>query len=307
VNAGKKVEEIDHVPAYWPDTELVRKDMLDYATEVEAFDAQVGSLIDVLNKSNLQDNTLVIVTSDHGMPFPRVKGHTFDNAHHVPFIASWPKGIIAPGRRITNLLSFIDFAPTVLELMDVDGAEQGMSPITGASFANLIKNDLRQQREFVIIGRERNDVLCRPGTPAGLGYPARAIRSENYLFIHNFKEDRWPCGDPAIGFKDTDASPTKAFIEELGEKSPYWQHAFGKRPADQLFDVLKDPDCVKNLATDPAYRNKAQQLKDKLLTELKSQGDPRALGQGDIFDEYLSPRALPTSNKKKDAKAPIKQ
>ena len=77
----------------------VRRDMLDYAMEIEAFDGQVGSLLAALDASGLANNTLVIVTSDHGMPFPRVKGHTFDDAHHIPFVACWPDGIVRPGRR----------------------------------------------------------------------------------------------------------------------------------------------------------------------------------------------------------------
>lgn len=90
IAAGKKPSDIDRVPAYWPDNDIIRRDMLDYAIEVEAYDAQVGSLLTALEASGEATNTLVIVTSDHGMPFPRVKGHTYDDAHHIPFVASRP-------------------------------------------------------------------------------------------------------------------------------------------------------------------------------------------------------------------------
>ncbi|NJN05209.1 MAG: sulfatase-like hydrolase/transferase [Rhodobacteraceae bacterium] len=290
IAAGKKPSDIDHVPAYWPDTDLVRRDMLDYAIEVEAFDTQVGSLVDALEASGEAKNTLVIVTSDHGMPFPRVKGHTFDDAHRIPFVARWPEGIATPGRHAADFISFIDLAPTFLALQGVDAERSGMSPITGSNFSDLLKNNPARDRSFVIIGRERNDVLCRAGTPAGLGYPARGIREGNLLYIHNFEPDRWPCGDPDIGFKDTDASPTKKLIEDSVPADAFWQHAFGRRPAEQLFDVLKDPDCVKNLAGDPAFKSRAAALRDKLMAELKRQNDPRALGRGGVFDNYLSPR-----------------
>jgi len=303
--AGKKPSDINHVPAYWPDNDIVRRDMLDYAVEVETFDAEVGSLITALEASGEAKNTLVIVTSDHGMPFPRVKGHTYDEAHHIPFIATWPEGIAKPGTRVTDLVSFIDLAPTFLELFGIDGSASGMSPITGRSFTDLLRAEPKVTRDFLVIGRERNDVLTRPGTPAGLGYPARGLREGNFLYIHNFAADRWPCGDPDTGFKDTDASPTKAWAEAAGESSPYWQHAFGKRPQEQLFDITSDPDCVKNLAPDPAQAAKVTAMREKLMTELKRQNDPRALGQGDVFDQYLSPRTKTPDKPKKKKPAPL--
>ena len=303
IAAGKKPSDIQHVPAYWPDNETVRKDMLDYAVEVETYDSEVGSLIASLEASGEAKSTLIIVTSDHGMPFPRVKGHTYDEAHHIPFIATWADGIAQPGRRVADFISFIDLAPTFLELFGVDGVANGMSAITGRSFTDLLWNEPKKPRDFVVIGRERNDVLTRPGSPAGLGYPARGIREGSLLYIHNFAADRWPCGNPDTGFKDTDASPTKAWAEAAGESDPYWQHAFGKRPTEQLFDIASDPDCVKNLAGDPPFMVKRQTLHDKLMAELKRQNDPRVLGQGDVFDQYLSPRTK-TDGKTKMAKKP---
>jgi N-sulfoglucosamine sulfohydrolase len=133
IAAGKKPSDIDKVPAYWPDNDLIRRDMLDYAIEVEAYDAQVGSLLAALDASGEAKNTLIIVTSDHGMPFPRVKGHTYDDAHHIPFVVTWPAGIAKPGRRVPEFISFIDLAPTFLELFGVDGVAQGMSPITASA------------------------------------------------------------------------------------------------------------------------------------------------------------------------------
>lgn len=306
IAAGKNPEGIDRVPAYWPDNDVIRRDMLDYAMEVEAYDAQVGSLVAALEASGEAQNTLVIVTSDHGMPFPRVKGHTYDDAHHIPFVVSWPAGIAKPGRRVAEFISFIDLAPTFLELFGVDGATQGMSPITGRSFTDLLVNEAKGERSTVIVGRERNDVLARPGTPSGLGYPVRAIRSGNLFYVHNFAPDRWPCGNPELGFKDTDASPSKTLAMESGEKDPFWQSAFGQRPAEQLFDLASDPDCVVNLTTNPAFAEKLAALRETLMSELKKQNDPRALGQGDVFDQYLSPRATGEEGKpekKKKAKA----
>lgn len=297
IAAGKKLSDIDRVPAYWPDNETIRRDMLDYAMEVEAFDAQVGSLLVALDASGLSNNTLVIVTSDHGMPFPRVKGHTFEDAHHIPFIASWQDGIVRPGRRVADFINFIDLAPTFLELFGIDGQAGGMSPISGHSFTDLLRDEPGTQRLFVIFGRERNDVLARPGSAHGLGYPVRAIRQGNLLFVRNFEPDRWPCGNPELGLKDTDDSPTKRLIEECGDGNPYWQHAFGKRPAEQLFDLSDDPDCITNLASEAKYSKKVAAMNTTLVAELRRQNDPRLVDNGAVFDEYLSPRAILDANK----------
>jgi arylsulfatase A-like enzyme len=202
---------------------------------------------------------------------------------------------------VPDFISFVDLAPTVLELFGVDGAAQGMSPITGSSFVDLLRNEPRRDRTSVVVGRERNDVDARPGTHSGLGYPARAIRSDRFFYVHNFEPDRWPCGNVELGLKDTDASPTKRLVEGLGEQNPFWQHAFGKRPAEQLFDLSSDPDCVKNLAMEPAYTRQRTALREKLFAELKRQNDPRVLGQGAVFDEYISPKDRAAAKPKKAA------
>ena len=137
-------------------------------------------------------------------------------------------------------------------------------------------------------------------TPAGLGYPVRAISQGNLFYVHNFEPDRWPCGNPEIGFKDTDNSPTKQLIEESGTQDRYWQFAFGKRPAEELYDLAKDPDCVTNLMSNPASAAKATGLHEKLFTKLlRNKNDPRILGQGDVFDNYLSPRSAPGEQRKR--------
>ncbi|MCA9056195.1 MAG: sulfatase, partial [Planctomycetaceae bacterium] len=195
VAAGKQPSDIDHVPAYWPDNETVRSDMLDYAVEVERFDAHVGELVAAIESSGAAADTVIVVTSDHGMPFPRVKGHTYDDAHHVPLVIRWPNGIANPGRRTSALVSAIDFAPTFLELAGVD-VSQNCLQMAGRSFVDLLKNGPTVERPFLLIGRERNDVYARPGSLSGLGYPARGIRSGEYLYIRNFAPDRWPCGNP---------------------------------------------------------------------------------------------------------------
>ena len=282
---GKKPRDIDHVPAYWPDNELTRNDMLDYATEVERFDAMVGDFVRQLKNHDLFGNTIVVVTSDHGMPFPRVKGHTYDDAHRVPMVISWPEGIVKPGRRIADLISVIDLAPTFLTLAGIAPEASGME-MTGQGFIDLLENTKPKSRPFILIGRERNDVFARVGSETGLGYPVRAIRKGDYLLVHNLKPERWPCGDPELGLADTDASPTKELIDSLGSDDTYWKQSFGIRPEEQLFNVVNDPDCVVDLIRDAQSVSVAKDLRETMTKELVGQKDPREVGGGDAFDHY---------------------
>jgi arylsulfatase A-like enzyme len=141
----------------------------------------------------------------------------------------------------------------------------------------------------VLVGRERNDIDCRPGTESGLGYPARGIRQGRWLYVHNFAPDRWPCGDPDVALADTDDSPTKQLIAQAGQDDRFWQLCFGKRPADELYDLETDPDCVRNLATHPDHAADLERLRGTLMAELRRQQDPRVVGDGGIFDRYVSP------------------
>jgi arylsulfatase A-like enzyme len=294
ISAGKKSTDVDRVPKFWPDNDTVRRDMLDYAIEIEAYDDQVGSLLDVLEKSGEAENTLVVVTSDHGMPFPRVKGHNYEMSNHVPLVARWPSKAKKAGSRVADFVSFIDLAPTILDVLGVPADRAGMSPVTGASFTDLLMGAPARDRSIVILGRERNDVRARPGTEAGLGYPVRGIREGNLLYLHNFEPDRWPCGNVELGLLDTDGGPTKKFVEDSGDKDRFWQFCFGKRPQEELFDLSVDPDCVNNLLADGSRAAEAAKLKERLFAELRRQDDPRILGKGAIFDEYpTAKRARP--------------
>ena len=133
----RKLEDIDRIPSFWPDTNVVRHDMLDYAYEIERFDREVGEMVALLEAFDLLDNTLIVMTSDHGMPFPRIKGDSYEMACKIPMAMMWPNGIKQPGRTSDALVSFIDIAPTFLELAGIDGANKGMEPIQGRSMTEI--------------------------------------------------------------------------------------------------------------------------------------------------------------------------
>lgn len=286
---GKQLSDVDRVPAYWPDHETIRHDMLDYAFEVEHVDDHLGRMIAELEKRGQLENTIVIVTSDHGMPFPRVKGYAYHDSNHIPLAIRWPAGMKKPGRVIDDFVDFTDIAPTLLDCAGIAVADSGMQPITGESWRTILESDqsgrVEPRRDHVLIGKERTDV----GRPYNWGYPIRGIVTDNSLYLHNYEPARWPAGNPETGYLDTDGSPTKTHILELGRQNRanrFWQLNFGLRPADELYDLSADRDCVRNLAADIAHSPRVAALRQRMESLLESQGDPRMAGNGQIFDQY---------------------
>jgi N-sulfoglucosamine sulfohydrolase len=285
--AGRKLSDAV-VPPYWPDNETVRGDLLDYANEVEWYDAHVGRAVDELKKRGLLENTLIIVTSDHGMPFPYVKGQMFDDGFHVPMIAFW-KGKISPGRVVDDYVSFPDVAPTIM-------AAAGLSPhpqMTGRSFLDLLlskkSGKIDTRRDHVLLFKERHDMGRANEEGVDLGYPVRCIRNDEFLYVKNYKPERWPVGNPEYGYKNCDPSPTKEYLTSLLPNNPdyrYFEMSFGKRPDEMLFRISDDPHCVNNLANNPEYAKIKEKLCKQMETELREQGDPRMHGNGDVFDKY---------------------
>jgi len=288
---GKRLAALDEeVYQFWPDNEVVRNDMLDYAYEIEHFDNHLGRMLDMLEKRGMLADTLVVVTADNGMPFPRIKGQEYELSNHLPLAMMWPKGIAAPGRVVDDYVSFIDFAPTFVEIAGLDWDAIGMKPSLGMSLATLFSSEKSGRtglvRDHVLFGKERHDV----GRPNDWGYPIRGIVKDDMLYVRNFEPSRWPAGNPETGYLNCDGSPTKTEILErrtVEGQAHYWRQSFGRRPAEELYDVARDPQCMVNLADDPDFRANKKALEEQLTAELKQQQDPRILGRGEIFDNYI--------------------
>ncbi|MCK4998526.1 MAG: sulfatase, partial [Anaerohalosphaera sp.] len=286
---GKKIDEVDRVPKYWPDNDVVRTDMLDYAFEIDYFDKHLQRMLKLLEQRGELDNTIVVVTADNGMPFPRVKGQEYEHSNHLPLAIMWKDGIKSGGRKVDDFVSFIDFAPTFLETAGISEKASGMEKIEGRSLVGIFRSSksgiVEKGRDHVLIGKERHDV----GRPHDWGYPIRGIVKGEYLYVRNFETDRWPAGNPETGYLNTDGGATKTDIlnkRRSGEDSSYWKLAFGKRGDEELYRIDKDPDCVENLAGDANFAKVKKQLNRQLVSELKKQGDPRMFGKGHVFDEY---------------------
>ncbi|MFW6308788.1 MAG: sulfatase [bacterium] len=280
--AGKNIENVE-VPAYLPDNEIVKNDLLDYAFAIEWFDQHLGRMLEKLEEEGELENTLVVVTSDNGMPFPRVKGQMYEFDFRMPMALCWPEKTTG-GRKVKDLIDFIDLAPTFLDAAGLSVS----SAMAGKSLMNIIEAEdsgyIDQTRDSVFLGRERHDL----GRKNDLGYPVRCIRTSKYLYVRNFKPNRWPAGNPETGFTNCDSSPTKSLILNQYEngKDYYYDLCFGKRPEEELYNIVEDPECINNLAYRDYYQELKKELWQKLKKKLKETDDPRIFGNGDVFEKY---------------------
>ncbi len=289
------------MPPFLPDVPEVREDLTDYFGEIAAFDAALGLLLKRLEEIGELDNTLVVVSGDHGAPgFPHGKCNLYDFGASVSLAIRW--GGAKGGRVVDNLVSLTDLAPTFLELGGVAAPDR----MTGRSLVDVLKSDrsgrVDPRRAAVFIGRERHVENARADF---MPYPQRAIRTHDFLYIINFRPDRWPLGDPyrldgdrppsaeelteetRCTLPDEDAGPTKAWLVGV-RNDPRWKAHFewvyGKRPREELYDLKTDPHQAENVAADPAYAQARAALERRLLDELKRTGDPRLVDDGRFFE-----------------------
>ncbi|WP_367873980.1 sulfatase/phosphatase domain-containing protein [Luteolibacter sp. Populi] len=306
--SGKALWNIDpdalkgKIPPFLPDVPEIREDLADYLGEVAALDAAIGVLIEEMKKTGEYDNTLIVVSGDHGAPgFPNGKCNLYTFGTGVSLAIAGPG--VKGGRVVDDFVNLTDIAPTFLEAAGVEIP----TVVTGRSLWGILKSEKSGQvdpeRTWTVTGRERHVDEARENF---LPYPQRAIHSGQHLYIINFKPERTPLGDFFILDKkdhgltpervgqdtravaaDFDAGPTKAWLfanrdTEFGRR--YFDIAFAKRPREELYDLAKDPYETTNLASDPAYAEIRSQLEAKLLAELERTGDPRLKNGGAYFE-----------------------
>ncbi|MBM3811280.1 MAG: sulfatase [Acidimicrobiia bacterium] len=289
LQAGKRLEAV-RVPEYWPDTPEIRADILDYYQEIEWFDSHLGRMMARLEKTGELDDTLIVVTSDNGMPFPRAKVNLYDGGVRMPLAIRWPAAVPG-GRVVEEMVSHADFAPTFLEAAGIAKQEmttgRSLLPMLTASRAGPVIPEF----DYVITALERH-TWCRPD---GATYPMRAIRTRQFLYICNFEPDRWPTGGPDFVSSnktlhgDVDGCPTKDFLLDTGNRKRFprqFEMCFGKRPAEELYELASDPDQVNNLAGAAAFQEVKRAHRERLEARLKQTGDPRIEGR-DPWQGYV--------------------
>ena len=180
--------------------------------------------------------------------------------------------------------------------------------MTATGLQDVIENKSGITRLAAFIAMERHDG-CRKG---GKGYPSRAIRTKDYMYILNHNPERWPAGNPDrefcaryIPFGEVDSSPTKSLIMDNKDKpgfKRFYELAFAKRPSEELYHLATDPGQIKNLAGKPKYAEMQKKLSTLLKQHLVSTQDPRALGLDALWDYYPYYGAMRNQNWKVDTR-----
>lgn len=303
------------MPPYLPDVHEVREDLADYLGEAMAFDASVGVLLEALEASGEAGRTLVVASGDHGAPgFPHGKCNLYGFGTGVALAVAGPG--VRGGRVVDDFVNLTDLAPTFLEAAGVAVPEV----MTGRSLWPVLRSEkgglADPSRTWVVTGRERHVENAREGY---LPYPQRCLRTARYVYIINFRPDRWPMGEPyrldgpnpptheelveetRVTLPDEDSGPTKAWLVAHRD-DPAWRAHFawvyGKRPREELYDLASDPHETKNLAADPAYAEVRREMEERLLAELRRTGDPRLIDGGAYFEN--PPLAGPTGDVEKN-------
>jgi arylsulfatase A-like enzyme len=292
--SGMRLEAIRLFP-HFPDSPVVRGDIADYYWEVQRFDRDVGAMLALLEKHGELDRTVVVVTGDNGMPFPRCKANLYDCGTRVPLAIRGP-GFVS-GRTEGAFVSLTDLAPTFLRLAGVEPppvmTARSLLPLLTPGPGAL---EERAARDHVLTGKERHV----PGqeAPDQGGTPMRALRTRDFLYIRNYRPDRWPAGTPnelratlpGRWLADCDNGPTKLeMVEKQGEDAhqrQLYDLAFAKRPAEELFDLRHDPGQLVNVAARPEYERVRAELAARLEAELRRSGDPRVVGGADRLEAY---------------------
>jgi N-sulfoglucosamine sulfohydrolase len=263
-HAPKKADpdKVD-IPPYYPDHTVTRQDWAEYLDSASELDRKIGLVLQQLEKDGLQDNTVVVFFGDNGQAHVRGKQFCYEEGLQVPLIIRWPRGFpapqnFAPGTVDPRLHSSIDLAPTMLEFA---GAEKPVK-MEGDIF---LGRRSAQPRTYVFGARDRCDETV---------FRFRTVRDERYRYIHNFTPER-----PFLqtnAYKET-SYPVWNLLKEL--------HAQGKltavqaalcapnMPAEELYDLEKDPYQVQNLATDPAHQKILLRLRKAVEGFIQKTGD----------------------------------
>jgi len=276
------------VPGFLPDiSPQLRVELADYYYECQWADMQLGRMLALLERLGELDNTVVIFTSDNGMPYPRAKADVYEHGTHVPLAIRWGQQIPG-GRMLTDYVSLAELAPTILDAAGVAiptrMTTRSLMPLLRSPQSGLVD----PARTFMVAGHERHGEL---------GYhPHRAIYTDEFIYIYNVEAGRhYPEPDtPALAAHLLEQMKGVLIMPHLLRKfrthpdiAAYWQRYRGDRPAHELYDRQKDPWQWHNLAEDPAYAKARAALAAQMWAYAAQTGDPRATAADtDVFATY---------------------
>lgn len=254
------------IPSHLPDLPEVRRDLADYYESLSRLDSGVGMLLDLLAESGRAEETLVVFLSDNGRPFPGAKTNLYAPGLHLPLIVRAPGSAAAVN---DAMVSWTDIAPTILDWAGV--APPGY-PLSGSSLMPILGKAGDPARDAVFASHEFHEI--------NQYYPMRAVRTRTHSYIVNLAH---PLDYPIAG--DVAGSPSwKAIAADrttrLGQRT---QAAYLKRPAEELYDLTRDPDEVVNVVGARAYAGVLADLRARMLKMRTATRDPWLAGQTDPY------------------------
>ncbi len=223
-----------HVPAYLPDTPAVRADIAKVYDNLAGEEREVGKIMAALREDGVLDNTIVIVTSDHGDGLPRMKRAIYDSGIRVPLMVRFPDKSGAGSAR-EELISFVDLAPTVLSLAG--------QPVPRWMHGRVFTGPNRKTpNAFIFAAADRFDEMPEH---------QRTVSDGRYQYIRNYRPDL-PFFRP-LAFREPIATMQELWrLNTAGKLPPRIAQFFATpRPSEELYDLLADPDTVNNIAADP--------------------------------------------------------
>ena len=281
IRAGKKIDDVE-LPSYLYNSLENKSDMLDYYNRVERFDRDIGNIITVLKERGLLENTFIVITSDNGHPFDRAKANLYDAGTRVPMVIYW-KDKVVQGER-DELINLLDLMATFVDLAGLPEPEN----VSSKSLLPLLLENKKDDRyDRVFLSREKHYFPNQEREVSEESYPMRAVRTKDFLYIRNIKPERWPGITPLANSEmeaqllnyESYPKDSQVYIKGL---------AFGKRQAEELFDIANDPHNLNNLADDHNYLKLKNELKGKLYEWMVEVKDPMVDETEIIFDLYPS-------------------
>lgn len=247
-----------HIPAKFADTPETRAELAHYYDFLWRLDRTIGAVLDVLEETGIAKDTLLVMTSDNGRPFPFAKTTLYEAGINVPFLVRWP-GVIEPGTRSDALVSLVDLLPTALDMFGVDP----QAPLDGHSLLPLLRGEVPSVRER-FVGEHTEHLSGKPN-------PARSIRDARFKYIRNYPtaED---FANNVLEFSMTWKSWMKVAKDDPALRER--MQRFMRRPPEELFDLQADPDELHDLAGDPAQAETLARLSRELDEWMRATKDP---------------------------------
>ena len=258
------------VPPYLPSTDIALKDIRRVYSNVIELDRQIGIILKQLEEDQLLDSTIVFFYSDHGGPLPRQKRLIYDSGIKVPMIIRYP-GQIGAGHFDDQLISFVDFAPTVFSIAKIKIPNY----IQGKAFSGIHKS--RTERHYIYAAADRLDAQVDM---------IRAVRDERYKYLLNFYPDK-PYYLP-VKYREQMAIMQELLrLNELDSLDTYQSQWFRENKAkEELFDTWEDPYELHNLAGNPDYAMKLEELREACSKWMESINDMGEIPEAEILENF---------------------